>query len=311
MVSFPILFAWSWGGHGQMTVAAIALAIARLIPLGKVAVMRRLNQFGKLRAGADRGSFGSTPSKQAAARIEADLKGIDGQSPTTMQQNLIHLFEDLPSIVQEQDLHLGNLPYVGEYVGYIPIIGAGQQNAQIRHFMRSHKDTRLDDAFLASRAHIWNQLYYAWYYMRRGVYDKSHWYDFIWDRAISDFDDGIDHLGAALHTIEDSYAPGHVKRNLTSGVIEDIHYWDKENREKDTAHNWPGHEALDDPNTLQSKPFYQLGLGATASLIVAVLANLDQPYAIYKSNCTPLFNKYFAASFAVAQQAISTQPKAK
>jgi hypothetical protein len=311
MVSFPILFAWSWSGHGQMTVAAIAVAISQLIPIGKMAVMRRLNQFGALRADADRGSFGPSTSKQTAARIEAKLKQVEVQAPTTMQQNLIHLFEGLPSIVQAQDLHLGNLPYVGEYVGYIPIIGVGQQNAQVRHFMRSHESTKLDDAFMASRAHIWNQLYYAWYFMRRGVYDKAHWYDFIWDRAISDFNHGIDHLGAALHTIEDSYAPGHVQRNSTTGVIEDIHYWDKENRDKNTARHWPGHEALDDPNTAQSKPFYMAGVDAAADLILAVLANLDQPYAIYKANCTPTFNMYFAANFAVAQQAKSTQPKAK
>jgi hypothetical protein len=288
MLSFPILFAWSWAGHGQMTVGAIAIAITRLIPLGKVTVMKRLNEFGALRVGSDKNTFGSTPSKKSGERIEAVVKGVEHHSPTTMQQNLIHLFEDLPALVQEQDLHIGNIPGIGEHL---------EKNAQVRHFMRSHETTTVHDAFLDSRAHIWKNLYYAWFYMRKGVYDKPHWYDFFYDAAVSDFHKGIDYLAAALHTVEDSYAPGHVQRNSVSGVIEDIHYWDKDNKKPNAARDWPGHEALDDPMTPQSRIFYQLGREASGSLMVTVLANLDQTLDIYKTNCTPVFNKYFTASF--------------
>jgi hypothetical protein len=288
MLSFPILFAWSWAGHGQMTVGAIVIAIARLIPLGKVTVMQRLNQFGALQAGFDKNTFGSTPSKKSAERIEAVVKGVEHHSLTAMQENLIHLFEDLPSLVQEQDLHIGNIPVIGEHL---------EKDAQVRHFMRSHETTTVHDAFMESRAYIWRNLYLAWDSMRKGVYDKPHWYDFIYNSAMSDFDKGIHHLAAALHTIEDSYAPGHVQRNSQSGVIEDIHYWDKENKKPDAARDWPGHEALDDPMTPESRIFYQLGREASGSLMLTVLANLDQNLEIYKGNCTPAFNKFFMASF--------------
>ncbi len=208
MLSYPILFAWSWAGHGQMTVGAIVIAIARLIPLGKAAVMQRLNEFGALRVGADKGTFGSTPSKQAGERIEAVVRGVERHSLSTVQQNLIHSFEDLPSIVQEQDLHLGNAPVIGEYVGYIPIIGVGQQNAQVRHFMRSHESISARDAFLASRAYIWNNLCDAWFYMRRRVYDKSHWCDFFYNSAVSDFYKGVDFLGVASTRLRIRMPPG-------------------------------------------------------------------------------------------------------
>jgi hypothetical protein len=298
MLSFPFLFGWSWGGHGQMTAGAIVFAIARLIPLGKVLVMKRLNEFGALRLASDKNTFGSTPGKKEGERIEAIVKGVEHHAPTTMQQNLIHLFEDLPSLVQEQDLHIGNLPVVGEYLGQIPIIGplAGK-NPQIRHFMRSHESTTVHEAYIASRAHIWNNLYYAWARMKAGIYDKSHWYDFFYNASVSDFNKGIGYLAAALHTIEDSYAPGHVQRRSESGVIDDIHYWNKDNKKPNAARDWPGHEALDDPTTPQSRIFYQMGREASGSLMACVLANLDEPAPVYVANCTEVFNKHFVASF--------------
>ena len=94
--------------------------------------------------------------------------------------------------------------------------------------------------------------------MRRRVYDKSHWCDFFYNSAVSDFYKGVDFLGVASTRLR-IRMPRVVKRNLASGAIEDIHYWDKENKKADATRHWPGHEALDDPNTPKSRVFYEFG----------------------------------------------------
>jgi hypothetical protein len=56
-------------------------------------------------------------------------------------------------------------------------------------------------------------------------------------------------------------------------VIQDIYYWDKANRE---AHDdWPGHDALDDPDNPRSKGFFESAKATTTELIICILASLD------------------------------------
>lgn len=270
----PILFAWSWGGHGQITCAAIAYAVARLYPSGCSFVMQRLNQFAALQG----------TNRKTQEQIESIVKGVENHSPTTMQANLIRLFDDMPGMVQREDIHIGNIPVVGQYL---------ESDAQVRHFMRSTETTTQREAYLKSRKHIWDNLCLAWRHMRKGIFHQKHWYDFLYNSSFSDFDDGIENLAAALHTIEDSYAPGHVKRNISSGVIEEIHYWDKEN--KTASKDWPGHEALDEPTTAQSRPFFEMCRTDAADLIHCVLANLDQDEGTFLQDLTERFNKHFTA----------------
>ena len=44
-------------------------------------------------------------------------------------------------------------------------------------------------------------------------------------RALVISTNGVKHLAKALHTIEDSYAPGHTKRTSGTGIITDIYDW--------------------------------------------------------------------------------------
>jgi hypothetical protein len=290
----PMLFAWSWEGHGQLTCAALAFAIARLVPMGKTYVMKRLNEFAALRTAIETATFGSAGYRPTEEQVTRVLQRVEGQAPNFMQQNLIRLFDDIPSAVQEEDLHIGNIPNIGK----VPIVGKPiAKDAQIRHFMRSTEETSVREAYIKSKEYIWDHLFYAWYYMKKGVFHKPKWYDFINDSSLSDFDKGSSHLAKALHTIEDSYAPGHVQRRSGSGVIEDVHIWDEKNKKKDLAHGWPGHEALDNPTTLQSRPFFEMGRVATGSLIYCVLASLDQTEATYVKTCGTEFNKDFIATF--------------
>ncbi len=290
----PVFFAWSWEGHGQLTCGVLAFAIARLVPMGKTYVMKRLNEFAALRTAIETAALGSAGYRPTENQVTDYLKRVEGQAPNVMQQNLIRLFDGLPTMVQEEDLHIGNIPNIGK----VPIIGKPiAKDAQIRHFMRSTEETTRREAYMKSREYIWDHLYYAWYNMKKGVFHKPKWYDFINDTSIDDFDAGCSHLAKALHTIEDSYAPGHVQRRLGSGVIDDVHIWDEKNKKKDVAHGWPGHEALDNPTTAESLPFFALGRVAAGSLIYCVLASLDQNEATYVRTCGTEFNNDFIASF--------------
>ena len=141
----PILFAWSWGGHGQITCAAIAYAVARLYPSGRSYVMQRLNQFAALQG----------PDRKTQEQIEAVVKRVENHSPTAMQANLIRLFDDLPSRVQWVDIHPGNISNIDAIPILGPLIGPCiTHDAQVHHFMRSSITTTQREAFLNSRKHI-------------------------------------------------------------------------------------------------------------------------------------------------------------
>jgi len=291
---FPVLFAWSWDGHGQLTCAALAFAIARLVPMGKTYVMKRLNEFAALQTAIETAALGSGGYRPSEEQVTRVLQKVEGQAPNVMQQNLIRLFDNLPSLGQEEDIHIGNIPNIGK----LPLVGKSiEKDSQVRHFMRSTEQTTRREAYMKSREFIWDQLYYCWYDMKEGVYHKHKWYDFIYDSSLSDFDDGVSHMARALHTIEDSFAPGHVQRRSDSGVIEDIHCWNDENKQADPAKGWPGHKALDNPTTPQSRIFFEMARIASGSLINCILTNLDQTEVTYVRTCGAEFNKHFITTF--------------
>ena len=188
-------------------------------------------------------------------------------------------------MVVAEDWHIGNIPTVGSLF---------DPNGQVRHYMRSLPTTTPQQAHEASRKYIWHNLYLAWYFMHSGVTAEE---ETLWQQLTSlsyqDFmTGGIGHLAKALHTIEDSYAPGHVTREVGVDTMRCIHAWDDDNK---TAHgDWQGHAAYDDPwhNQLSAYFFYRCR-DAAGELILTILENLDKDQTQYVTSCTPKFQRYF------------------
>jgi hypothetical protein len=252
------LLAWSWDGHGQLTALAVAAALAQLVRLGKSDLMKRF-----LRLFRDFTRF--TREGGRTTNLYEDVERDPEPPGDQVQRALTSLFAGLPGIVQRTDLHLGNIPWgVGEFL---------DSNGQVRHFMRSTAATTEREAYAASMGWIRNHLTLAFGKMKTALYTNYGFFDLLSSNA-GDFLDGLTALGEGLHTAEDSYAPGHVGRDPNlHALITAIHYWDNDNK---TAHgDWPGHEALDNPETPQSAPYYASARETATDLIVCVLANLD------------------------------------
>src|SRR5262249_40662948 len=110
-VMFDPLLAWSWTGHGQLTALGLAWAISKLVPLGKTFVLQRLHQFSAIRQAIEIDSLGTPGFPPTDKEVADELKKIENHSPSMMEQSLILLFDDLPSRVQTEDIHVGNIPW--------------------------------------------------------------------------------------------------------------------------------------------------------------------------------------------------------
>jgi hypothetical protein len=253
------LIAWSWDGHGRLTTLALAAAINQLLVLGKSDLLKRIYRLFQASINVLVQEYGSSGSHL--------YKGLDDAPvPSTDQCRgaLNSLFVSLPLKVQETDLHLGNIPWgIGEFL---------DSNGQVRHFMRSTAGTAATDAFANSMGWIRTHLTAA-----RKQFEDALYKDygiFTFSSNIDDFYDGVKSLAEGLHTVEDSYAPGHVRRSPSlHNIIQDIYYWDKANKEPHG--DWPGHEALDNPDHPMSIPFFQSAQTTTTELIVCILSSLD------------------------------------
>jgi hypothetical protein len=73
---------------------------------------------------------------------------------------------------------------------------------------------------------------------------------------------------------------------------------DDANKNPDPARDWPGHEALDNPNNEKSREFYAMAKDTTAALIVCVLKNLDQDEAASTKDLRDTVDKYFHLGLA-------------
>jgi hypothetical protein len=249
----PIL-AFNSDGHRWLTSLALSYAISRFVPVASTLVLKRLGYF--------------------ATGFEA----------TASQTEISRLFERVPGMVVFEDFHIGNLPKVGPCF---------DPNGQVRHYMRSLPTTTPQQAHEASRKYIWHYLYRCWRSMHFAVTAKENTF---WQQMTSlsypDFMSGVGDLATALHTIEDSYAPGHVTREVGVCTMRCIHAWDDDNK---TAHgDWKGHAAYDDPwhNEISAYFFYK-GRDAAGELILTIFENLDKDQAQYVASCTPKFQRYF------------------
>jgi hypothetical protein len=260
------IFAWSWDGHGQLTSAAVALAITQLVRLGKSDLMKRFIRLFREKQRVDFAGVGGR-STNLYEKVDRDPEPSVDQA----RDALNYLFRDLKGIVQRTDIHVGNAPWgVGEFF---------DSNGQVRHFMRSTASTTETEAYTASRGWISDHITRSYERMRDSLYTNYGLLNLLSSNT-DDFMDALTALGEGLHTAEDSYAPGHVGRDPTiDNLITRINYWDQENK---TEHgDWPGHEKLDNPENEISKPFFASAKVTTTELIVCVLSNLDDsdPFA--------------------------------
>jgi|SRR5271166_2748954 len=211
------ILAWSWTGHGMLTTAAVSMAISQFVTLGKSFLEKRFVEIYKVWQGA--------PGK------------------TSAQDCLQAMMAILPEVVQEEDIHPANFPYFGIGEALNP------KSGQVRHFMRSSADVSSLEAYNMSKAYITQHLTGAWSKYREAVNYRDKWYDVL-NSSSSIFWEGNYELGKALHTIEDSYAPGHVTRKSGSGFIVKVNIWDDDNK-KPNPPDWLGHHALDDPSNVR------------------------------------------------------------
>jgi hypothetical protein len=274
------LFAWSWDGHGRLTTLAVAAAINQLVWLGKSDLMRRIVRLCGVKimvAGLPRESSGS----HLYSNIEKDPLPTEDST----RDSLKALLMPLPSTVQMTDLHAGNIPVVGEYL---------DSNGQVRHFMRSTKKTEQIDAYTNSMGWIRNHVTEGRNQLQDALY-KDYGY-FTFSNNIGDLNDGLTALAEGLHTVEDSYAPGHVRRSANlHNIIQAINYWDDDNKK---PHNgWPGHEALDNPENPISAPYFASATTTTTEIIVCVLSSLGNSDA---STFSKSLGKILEARFMLA-----------
>lgn len=265
-MTISILLAWSWGGHGDITRSAVAIGISALFMSNKRDVLRRLVNVSHILEMLRRNS--GRPDSTSKKDVEAKLAEMEKHPPFPGEQALARLFDTLPRRVQTEDLHAGNLPGVGEYL---------DGDGQTRHFMRTHKTTGQREALTNSFRYIYLNLWRAWAAMRKAAYHEKHWYDFIYDSTWGDFDDGLDYLARALHVIEDSYAPGHVRRDRGTYIIQEIYYWPDVDapRPNDTP-PWPGHKKYDNPSYVDSIEYADEARRTAGDFVSVILLNLDQ-----------------------------------
>jgi len=257
-MNIPHLLAWTWTGHGLLTSYAVGAAIAQFFMLGKSFLENRF--------------------------VEIEKVWKDGFGKTFAKDCLQDMLDKMPGDVQREDIHPANIPIwpLGE--------NCNPTSGQVRHFMRSSLAVSSLDAFNQSKAYINEHLTGAWTKYREAVYHEDKWYDLGPDSWMI-FDKGNGELARALHTIEDSYAPGHVTRASPLGFIEEVHVWDDEN--KNPAPGWPGHHALDNPSAPESSEFYEMAKRTTTDLIVCVLSNLDQDEASFRQDLGNRMGRYF------------------
>lgn len=284
-MTFSLFLAWSWFGHGQLTQIALAYGISQFVALRKIFVLKRLRQFEAVQSAIETDVLGSPGFPPTETEVNKFLEELERHPPSDVEKQLSRLLSALPSWVQEEDIHRGNIPGIGESL---------EKDSQVRHYMRSYRSTTALEAHQKSRLYIWDHLYWAWSGMRKAVYHQAKWYDFINDSTMDDFDGGVKHLAKALHTIEDSYAPGHTKRTPGVGTITDIYYWpDTEAGDKDKG--IPSHAELDNPGNPRSMEYYAMAKTAAGAFILCVLRNLDQDENVYVGDCGNKLNTYLNA----------------
>jgi hypothetical protein len=308
---FPPLFAWSAEGHAALTSLAFTGALARLITHKNGYLFQQIHRhYAALVTYGVYSPFvvlyhaaGKAACRLITEHVDPNLKtaDLDGSNfrrdmnanPVVRghyDREVAYLFEDLPEIVVDEDVHPGNIPGIGEKL---------QHDSQVRHFMRSRPDVSPWKAYLDARTHVWAKMYDSWSDFKGALHERHGFWGELEDIAGGVvgargllFRSGLEKLGAALHTLEDSYAPGHVQRG-DDGVIEDVHIWDDENRNRDDSKKWEGHHAYDEPDNPKSNRFYLMAQDGVAEVIFTVLSTLDGDDGAYRTAAASALNDVF------------------
>jgi hypothetical protein len=260
----------------------IAYAIIQLVRLGKSEVLRRFDELFHEYKDPD----GETTDGSKSLDIQDEYAKEYGSVPNDVC-HLAYLFSGLPRRVQYEDIHIGNAPWgIGE---------ALDATGQVRHFMRSRPEITSEDAYRASLQYIRENCVLAWTYFSKATHPDTDWKAKLWDslrgsQAAHDLDSAMAFLAMTLHTVEDSYAPGHVRRDVLN-LIAEVHIWDKDNKEPNG--DWPGHEALDNPSHPMSRPFFATAQAATGDLIALMLENLDQSEGDFRTELDRFLGSHF------------------
>jgi hypothetical protein len=217
-----------------------------------------------------------------------------------LPKELVQALGHLPTSVVERDWEMANIPCN---------LGKVTREGQRHHFMRTDRQTE-QQAYDASAAWIHENAQAALVKIRSWITawttDRRHASPYCFsDEPYNTLPGGEYHpLGNALHSLQDSFAPGHVHRRKDLVIIR-VFTWDKENRdpgpgaktggaEWDEKNNrpgpgWPGHEALDErwlvaKESNQNKgskhiQFSDIGLAAihaSTSLVFRILDNANR-----------------------------------
>jgi hypothetical protein len=164
----------------------VAFAIAQLLIHGSKALLKRFFEIENMRT-AKREEVkrlpGSATADAGQVAAEKSLKDRLAQEvPDSVARTvLVRLFSDLPGRVQKEDIHLGNIPSIGESL---------ERDSQVRHFMRSRADVTPKEAFEASTKYIRDNCIESWRAFRKAVQHEKSWTDFFSDSTVGDFEQG-------------------------------------------------------------------------------------------------------------------------
>ena len=305
------LFAWSSTGHLTITQAAVLLAIGAIKAVSRPGLMQKLGKmYDKLSSfqegiistplnavgnaikgtfgsdlaavtSGDAADFGRTTAKDASSRWKEIGLGWSAKSD---EDKLRYLMYPLPYQVVKVDLHAGNMPKVGEKL---------DKQGQVRHFMRSTESVSAKEAFDASMKWVKEHATTAYTKIKAGVEKAGDRIDLL-NSAVSSYQSGLSKLADAVHTLEDSFAQGHVRRQGgNTNIIREVNRWDEANKEGDPATGKLGHHDFDDPNNPANKQFVQAATDTTTELIACVFTNLDQPDDVFAAALTQLLSVRF------------------
>jgi hypothetical protein len=282
---FAPFFAWSWTGHGTLTSVGVGVAIMQLITFGKSAILAQLAKLNKeVWHYDDEGGPDAVREAEITKQVADEIGSMPGDAAAAAA-----LFSDLPTRVQVEDIHPTNIPKVGAWIDL-------DSTGQVKHFMRSKEQVSSEEAYLASCAYIRSSCVSAWQHLKQAVHPGSGWGDKLHDalfvpNAVGDANQAKHALAMALHTVEDSFAPGHVRR-IIAYIIEEVHIWDDEN--KNAHDDWPGHEALDNPEHPMSRPYFDAAKRAVGDFIGCILLNLDETEHDFRTELDLVMAKHLA-----------------
>jgi hypothetical protein len=260
------MLAWSSSGHVDLTSFSVASAVVNLIRFASKELVTKLAILGMVKK-----RYGLALDEFGGGGYSPDIKISSLKSRHHLTEDDIRiLLWGLPKEVANEDLHLGNIPWgIGERV---------DKNGQVRHYMRSEPKTTAKEAHEASLDYIWNNILAAWSSMKAALEtldsDQTHLSKAL--QNLSRFNEGRHSLAKALHTVEDSYSPGHVRRKEGVGTILDVYRWDDANK-KPRPPDWLGHDAYDDRKSNPvSRYFFDMAVRSTGRIIFCLLKDLDQ-----------------------------------